>query len=207
MYCNPLYQSLQTLEELLKDELRKLKIELQELEVNTKVAKIEGKDTTNVETLIDEIKNQINLAEENLEKKNFEEASSNISNAKNLLEKAKDLLDKLEVIKVKGFILPLWVIIALLVLVSVIIFVVILIKKKKMKKLLRPWIIPFGRLAESVKVKKMPKVDIGKEKVKIERMLKVLEKEKEEGIISTKAYREMKKTLEKKLEQIEKKLK
>ena len=74
-----------------------------------------------------------------------------------------------------------------------------------MKKLVRPWVIPFGKLADSVKGKKTPEKDIEKEKERIERMINVLEKERKEGIISASAYREMKKSLERKLKEVNKK--
>jgi hypothetical protein len=196
-----------SLEDLLKDDLRKIRKELQDLEVDTRVAEIENKDTTNVELLIDEIHAQIELAEDYLEEGDLEQASSNIANAKNLLEKAKDMLDRLEVIKVRGFMLPLWAIILILVGIAIAVFLVLYFKRKKVQKMLRPWIVPFGKLTDAVKLKKAPEEDMAKEKEKIERMLKVLEKEREEGIISVGAYREMKKSLEKKLESVKKKIK
>ena len=194
-------------EDLLREEIRKIRSELHDLEVDTKVAEIEKKDTTNVELLIDEIKVQLGFAEDYIEEGDLEQASSNIANAKNLLEKAKDALDRLEVIKVKGFILPLWAIILILVGTAVGVFVVLYFRRKKVEKILRPWIVPFGKLADAVKIKKAPAEDMAKEKEKIERMLKVLEKERKEEIISVGAYREMKKSLEKKLERVKKKIK
>jgi len=195
-----------SLEELLREELRRLKIELQELEVDTKVAKIEDKDTSNVELLIEEIKLQLSLAEDNIERGNLEEASSNLGNARNLLEKAKDLLDKLEIMKVRIF-LPLWIIIAIIITLALIVFVIVFLRRAKAKKKLRPWIIPFGKVADSVKGKKITKEDLLREKERIERMLNILEREKEEGIISVAAHKEMRKSLESKLEKLEKKLK
>ena len=194
-----------SLEELLRDEIRNVKRELQDLEVNTRVAEIEGKDTTNVKLLIEEIKAQIDLAEEKLDDNELDEASSSLANAKNLLQKAKDMLERLQVITVEGYVFPIWAIVAIIMVVSIIVFAVMYMRGKKVGKMLRPWIMPFGRLADAVKVKKAPKEDMSKEREKVERMLNVLEKERKEGIISAGAYKEMKKSLEKKLEKFKKK--
>jgi phosphopantothenate synthetase len=57
------------------------------------------------------------------------------------------------------------------------------------------------------KVEVEVKQDLIREKEKLLRMLEVLEKERSEGIISLAAYTEMKKSIEERLEKIEKKLK
>jgi uncharacterized membrane protein len=196
-----------SLEELIREEIRTVRRELQDLEVDTRVAEIEGKDTTNVELMIEEIKSQADLAETYLDDGELEDASSSIANAKNLLERARDMLDKLEVIKVRARVIPLWMIVAATIIISVIVFLYVYLKRKRVQKILRPYIVQFGKLTDSVKLRGPPKEDLTKEKQKVERMLRVLEKERKEGIISAGAYREMKKSLEKKLENVQKKLK
>jgi len=113
------------------------------------------------------------------------------------------LLESLEIVKEKEFI-PIWVIFVLFIcIVAGMLFVVFAWKRKKITKI-RPYIIPLGRLAEAVKKKKVNKEEIEAEKEKLTRMLKILEKEKEEGIISGSSYEKMKKSLEEKLAKLEK---
>jgi hypothetical protein len=196
----------ESMEELLKQEIKRLKEDLQNLQVDIKVAEREGKDVSSVSIIVNEIKSQIDSAEENIENKKTEEALANISSAKNLIERARDLLNKLEVIRARGFIIPLWwLILILVILIGVGSISVILLKKKKVPTL-RPWIIPIGKLADIVKGKKVSKEEIIKEKEKLLRMLEVLEKEKDEKTISFGAYMEMKKNIEKKLSKIEEKI-
>jgi hypothetical protein len=178
---------------------------LQDLQVDTKLAEKEGKDVSSISIIIDEIKSQIDKTEENIENENFEDALSNIMNAKNLLERARDLLNKLEIVRVRGFILPLWLIILIIILIAAVSVVVILWKKKKLPPV-RPWVIPLGKVVEMVKGKKPDKEEMIKEREKLLRMLEVLENERKEGIISIGAYKEMKKSIEKKLSDIEQKI-
>jgi len=194
-----------SLEELLKEELDKIKNTLQELEVDVKIAEKEGKDVSGVLILLDEIKSQITLIEENLKGNKTEEALKNIANIKSLIDRAKDLLSKLETTQIKKpFFIPLWVVIILIVIISVLI-VLLLMQRLKVLPPLRSYIIPLGKTVE--KTKEKPKEDLAKEREKLLRMLEILEREKNEKIISTIAYKEMKKTVEEKLKKIEKKLK
>jgi len=196
----------QSLEELLKDELNKIKTALQELEIDIKVAQKEGKDVSNVLIFVDEIKSQINIIEDNLKNNKTEEALKNIANVKNLIDRARDLLSKLEVLKVKEFfVIPSWAFLIILILIVSVSITVILLSRMRVLPPLRPYIIPLGKTVE--KTKEKPKEDFAKEREKLLRMLEILEKEKNEKIISTIAYKEMKKTVEEKLKKIEKKLK
>jgi len=62
-----------------------------------------------------------------------------------------------------------------------------------------------GRLVEAVKHKKVSKEEIETEKEKLTRMLKIIEKEKQQGIITGISYERMKKSIEEKLNKLEKK--
>jgi uncharacterized membrane protein len=198
----------ESVEELLRAEIKKLKDDLFSLEVDTKVAEKEGKDVSAIMLLIDSIKSYIKSAEENLENKKFSEALENVANAKNLLERARSMLSKAEVIVKPPSVLPFfpWLIVVLVVVSAVVAGIVFWMRKRKKVVGVRPWVIPLGRLADLVKAKKVNKEDLIKEKERLLRMLEVLEKEKEEKLVSLGAYREMKKNLEKKLAEIEKKL-
>jgi uncharacterized membrane protein len=194
----------ESVEELLKEEIKKLKEDLQNLQVDTKVAEREGKDVSNILTIIDEIKSQINLAEENLENRKTEDALANVANAKNLIDKAIDLLNQLEIMKIRGVVPPSWVIFIIVILIAIVSLYVL--SKKKKVPVLRPWTIPLGKIVDVVKGKKVSREEIIKEREKLLRMLEVLEKEKDEKIISIGAYMEMKRNIEKKLSKIEEKI-
>jgi len=195
-----------SLEELLRDEISKLKSELALLEQDVKKAEKEGKDVSLVMPLIEDIRIQIELAEDNLKNNKLEDALENVRIAKNLIDRARDLLSKLQVKKAvaKPF-FPIWLI-ALILVLSILIPTVILLTRKKIPAL-RPYIVPLGRVAEKVKEKKKEaKEELVRERERLLRMLEVLEREREEGIISLAAYKEMKKNIEEKLKRIEKKL-
>jgi hypothetical protein len=196
----------ESLEELLKQELQKLKDDFQELQVDTKVAEREGKDVSAISIFINEIKTQIDSAEENLANHKATDALNNVSNARNLILKARDLLNKLSIAKVQAFVLPLWSIFVILIIVIAAVVSVFLWKKKKVPTL-RPWIVSLGKSIDLIRKKKtVSQEDIQNERQKLLRMLEVLEKEKDEKIISLSAYKEMKKTIEKKLASIEGKI-
>ena len=130
----------------------------------------------------------------------------NVSSAVTLIKKAKELLDTLEVVEMPF--ISIWIVLILLIVIIVIVFIVVYLwRKKKLKPMLRPYIIQISRLVERAKSKEVDKGKLEAEKEKMVRMLKVLEKEKSEGLITTNAYTKMKKSLEKKLEEIDKKIK
>jgi len=194
----------QSMEELLEDEIKKLKSDLALLEQDVKKAEAEGKDVSVLLTLLEDIRIQINLAEENLRNNKLEDAFENVRRARNLIDKARDLLSKLEVKRaVFKPVIPIWLI---LILIPAILVPVIIFLTRKKIPVLRPYIAPLGRVAEKVK-KEEKKEELVREREKLLRMLEVLEKEREEGIISIAAYKEMKKNIEDKLKNIEKKLK
>ena len=70
---------------------------------------------------------------------------------------------------------------------------------------LRPYIKHVERVRKQVKTREAPVAVPTAEKEKILRMLAVLENEKKEGIVTDRAYNEMKKNLEAKLARTEKK--
>jgi uncharacterized membrane protein len=186
-----------SLKEVITADIQKLKDDLQELTIETKVAEREGKNVSSILILLDEIKNKISLAEDNLEKDNTDDALENVSDASNLIERVKALLSSLELRAVEFPLLPLLAV--FIAIVTVIVSVYILNKRKKLPKLVLPHI--------RGSTKGINKEELLKEKDKLLRVLKILEKEKDEKIISTEAYEEVKKTTEKKLAEIEKKLK
>jgi hypothetical protein len=200
-------------DELLENEIKKLKEDVEKLEVDAKFAEELGKDVKNVLDLIREIKDQIALAETNLAKKLYEDAMANVDTAANLLERARNLLVKSTVtVKYKEEIVPfwqIWVIIIVLIVLNVVLVIVLWRKgvTKKMIKMLRPSLSEAKEIAGIVKEKAVDTQALAEERERITRMTALLDKEFKEGIISEDAYKELKKRNEDKLKDIEKKLK
>jgi uncharacterized membrane protein len=193
----------QSLEELLKNDIKKYKEELQDLYIDIKIAEKEGKDVSTALGLFNQAKTKVDSAEQDLEDNKTEDALDKLSTVPKLIRRAKDLLDSLEKPKEEG--ISIWIIlIAFLGIIAAVIIIVLVWKRKKITKL-RPYIISLGRVAEIVKKKKISKEDMEVERDKLTRMLKVLEKEKEQGIITGNSYDKMKKSIEEKLSKLEKK--
>ena len=196
-----------SLEELLENEIQKLEEELINLKVDIKVAEREGKDVSGILTIVETIESYIKGAKDDVKSGDLDSAMEKVSSAVALMKKAKELLDTLEALEVEPF-LSIWIVLILLIVIIVIVFIVVYFwKKKKLKPMLRPYIIQISRIVEGTKKKEVDKGKLQEEKEKILRMLKVLEREKSEGLITTNAYKKMKKSLEKKLEEIDKKIK
>ncbi|MFH1228912.1 MAG: NEW3 domain-containing protein [Candidatus Aenigmatarchaeota archaeon] len=193
----------QSMEELVISDLRKLRDSLQELYIDTKIAEKEGKDVSIVMSLYNEAKSKLDGAEVDLTNGSTPDALDKVSNASKLIKRARDLLDGLEVVRTFDF--SLWIVFGLFAfLILAVIIIVILWRKKKLRNI-RPYIIPLIKLVESVKHKKVSREDAGIEKEKLNRMLNIVEKEKEQGILTGSSYEKMKKSIQEKLSKLEKK--
>jgi len=197
----------ESIEELLKEEIKKLKSDLEDLKVDVKLAEKDGKDVSNVLLIVNETENQIDGAEKDLEENNTESAMDKTQNAINLIKKARDLLNSLEVVKAPTGVFPMWIIFVVIILIAAIVVVFVYLWKKKKIEKIRSYIIPLGRLVESVKRKEVDTSKLENERENINRMLTALEREKNEGMISSSSYEKMKKSLEEKLNEINKKIK
>ncbi|MCS7093981.1 MAG: NEW3 domain-containing protein [Candidatus Aenigmarchaeota archaeon] len=193
-----------SIEELLEEEISKLEDEYADLVIKAKIAEKEGKDVSVVNSLLEKIKEELRGARISLHGKNYEDASKKVENVKTMIERVKDLLSKLQ-IKQRVFIIPIWPLVSLLG-VSFLIFLVFYTKFRKKEKVRLPVIISTAKLAEMVKAKES-RENILREREEVLRALKALEKSRKENIISEEAYRAMKRTLEEKLDRIEKKIK
>ena len=190
-----------SMEEVVQNEINKVKKMLEDLIIDTKVAEREGKDVSLVYDMIDEVERKIKSAEDNLANASFEDALDNLADAKLLIERARDLLRKLYVVKAKPFIIPIWLI-GLIVATVVSLGIIIVLRKRKVE-VIRPWIIQLGKVVEEARKKKVAKKEaIMVEREKIMRMLEILEKERKEKLISFSAYRQMKRNLENKLKKL-----
>ncbi|MFH8087071.1 MAG: NEW3 domain-containing protein, partial [Candidatus Aenigmatarchaeota archaeon] len=194
----------ESLEELLKAEIEKLKEDVKALEGEISIAEKEGKNVSSVLVYLKEIKTQIEQAEINLANNRTEEAIENIATAKGLIEKAREILLRLKPPVVEVFVLPYWLILLIVVIIACLIIAIILIRKKGMPSIrIKPALPALPKKVEKVEAKE----ELVREKEKLLRTLEILEKERKEGIISLASYTEMKKSIEERLQKIEKKLK
>ena len=190
-----------SLEELIKEELRKVENEYIELLADTKLAKKEGKDTSAVESLIDEIQKGMDRAKDYFEAKEFEKTLDELTNVKNLIERAREILSSLKVpTKPKKPLIPTFVLVILIIALPLAVILILFVKKRKVKfKVALPKI--------ELRRKKEEAFEVEKEIERLRRLLKVLEKERKEGIISLTAYNEMKRNILNKLKRLEEKTK
>jgi uncharacterized membrane protein len=188
--------------ELIDFELVRLKARLRELKTRTENAKAAGYDVSPVEDLIKDIENEIELAENYLQKELYDAALDAVYNAWQLIKEAEDLLED---ILARGL-LPWWVI--LIIVFGVVIAVLVVFMRRMMKNLR---ILLRGRLSEARQVagavKPKGDVDILRtEKSKNQRMLGLLESQYRSGIISKDAYESMRKRSEEKINEIDRKI-
>jgi uncharacterized membrane protein len=196
----------ESIEDVIKIEIQNLEEQFQEIIIDSKVAEREGKDVTAIKLLIEEIKEQISLAKKNLDAGKTEEALVNIGNGKNLIERTRRLLDGLEKPVAPAAEFPFLLILGIVVLIILIVLSVYLYLKKT-KKTVKIFQIPYvSGLIKLVKGKEVSKDVLLREHDKLSRMLHILEKERTEGIISEKAYDEMKKSLKVKIYKMGKKI-
>ena len=195
-----------SLKELLEEEIRKLEEDLIDLKVEIRIAEMEGKDVSDVLTLVDTIESYIAEAKDYLRKNDIDLGMEKINSSLTLMKRARDLLDMLEVEEPET--LSIFVIFILVIVIIVIVFPLVYFwRKKRLKEVTRPYTMRIRNLVERVKRKEVDIEKLQKEKEKSFRMLKVLDKEKSEGLITGDTYKKMKSGLEKKIAEIEKKMK
>ena len=197
-----------SIEELLREEIADLREQIEDLKVDMRVAQIQGFDISVVELLVEQAEEELDEAEENLDRGRVDEAIGNVRKAKNLINKSRNILDGFGINDVSLLpLLPFFNIVAIVgaVLGSSFGIIFVLYRKKKLPERMRPWILHIVKLTETMKPKvKAPSVDAVKESEKLTRMLEVLEKERKENIISIGAYNEMKRSIQKKIIKLKK---
>ena len=195
-----------SLKELLEDQIRSLESDLIELKVDIKVAEREGKDVSDVLTIVNTIESYMEDAKDYLKKNEIDLGMDKITSSLTLMKRARDLLDILEISEPEP--ISIFVILFILILIIVVVFVIVYFwRKKRLKEVLRPYTSRIRSLFERVRKRKVDVEGLQKEKEKAYRMLKVLESEKKEGLVTNDAYKKMKSNLEKRINEIEKKLK
>jgi len=193
-------------EELLDYEIKKLKKEIQDFELEVERAKEDGKDVSEVERLLEEAKNQVSFAEDYLLRKMYDDCLESVFVARSLLDRAKYALSVAPYIE--RVLLPMWLMVILIVLAVAVVVVFIWLKKFKIdiSRIVRPSMKEVKEVAAEVKEKQPEREALEAERDKIKRMLRLLKSELNEGIISKKAYNELNFRNEAKLAEVETKL-
>ncbi|MFC2143466.1 NEW3 domain-containing protein [Candidatus Aenigmatarchaeota archaeon] len=196
-----------SVEDLIELELEDIKRELKVLERDTDNAEKQGKNVDNIRKMIFEIKRYITSAESNLEQGRPEDALDDIENARNLIQRAREMLAALE-IEFEAEEFPLFFIITIFVIITVLVTTTLNFVLRKKQGPISPHMkAHFDKIREKMSGPAVDKNELAAEKEKLMRMLNVLEKEKTEGIVSSSAYKEMRKGIDDKLHRINKKLK
>jgi uncharacterized membrane protein len=195
-------------EELVRYQLEKLKAAFEDFKEDVEAEEARGeKDLTRVKEIMDEIEYQIELTEGYLDAKMFEEALESVTTGWRLLDRARDLLRTAPQIKPVTILeIPDWMITLILILIILALALVILVNryKKKINRIFKfrerapesataKDLIGIGPEAERAEEEAAAAARRADERKKIEKVLALLEREYKEGIISEKAYNELRK--------------
>ncbi len=194
-------------EELVRYELEKLKEEFKEFKEDVNATAEEGKkDLTRVYGIIDEIQYQIDLTEGYLDAKMFDEALDSVTTGWRLLERGRELLRAAPPIKpVTILVIPDWMITLIMLLIIAILALLLLTSKykKKLERIFKRGVPetryakeaigagPAVKAAEEEEAAATARREAEREKIK--KVLNLLDREYNEGIISEKAYNELRK--------------
>ncbi|RKX42137.1 MAG: hypothetical protein DRP27_09800, partial [Thermotogae bacterium] len=192
----------ESVRELLKVEIQRLKNALSTLKNQTEAARKAGKRVDIILQMISEAEEHIGLAEKNLAEEKFEIAMEEISTASNLIEKAKDLLMKMLAAPPRIAFFNIWIILLIGIILASSITIFVWMRRKPVVK---PPLAEIRRFMELAKIKKSEE-ELRKEKEKLIRMLGLIERERKEGLITESVYVELKKSIEGKLEKIKRAL-
>ncbi|MFH0929006.1 MAG: NEW3 domain-containing protein [Candidatus Aenigmatarchaeota archaeon] len=196
-----------SIKEMLETEIAMVEKSLIELKIDLRVAEREGKDVSDVLTIVDTIESYIEDAKDYLRKNDLDSGMESITSALSLIKRARDLLDMLEMEEPEPFASLIFVFGILIAIILVVILLVYLWRKKRLKQMLRPYMSRIKDVFHRSKNNEAELESLKKEKDKIYRMIKVLDKERSEGMITEGTYNRMKDSLESRLNKIEKKLK
>ena len=191
--------------ELVEYELARLKARLEQLEI--RISEVEKeREVSDVLKLVEEVKKQIRLAEDYLSQERYDSALNAIYVGFNVLERAEYLL---KIAPLKPPVMPAWIIALIVIFTAVTIILVIIIKKQgAYLKMLLKVRVPRVWLAKHLSAsKESEKESLMHEKEKTQRVLKLLESQYKEGIISKEAYLAIKRRTEDRLKKTKEKLK
>ncbi|VVB60928.1 NPCBM-associated, NEW3 domain of alpha-galactosidase [uncultured archaeon] len=195
-----------SIEELINRDITNLKIDLGKLQDDTDFSEKLGKDVSRVRDIISQAQTQIKSAEDNMKKKSFDDALQNTQTTSGLIKRGKLLLETASV--PEGTVQPVqraWISAFEILLIIIFIASAALWTLKSKGKLNVGFLQKYAKADKGASEEK--KKELSDEKAKIERMLRLLENELKEGIITESAYNELRKRNEEKLERIDSELK
>jgi len=199
-----------SIEDLIKQELMTLKIDIEKLEEDTDYSERLGKDVSEVRNIISSARAQIKLAEDNVNKKSFDDALLNTQTASGLIKRGKRLLESLGAEVSEGSQKPTqsaWLFGLEALLIIVIIAAIALWMVRSRGKFKWNTIKAYLKRSEKKEDNEERKKELASEKEKIMRMTKLLENELKEGIITQNAYNELRKRNDDKMAKLERELK
>ncbi|MBN2330932.1 MAG: hypothetical protein JXC85_03885 [Candidatus Aenigmarchaeota archaeon] len=195
-------------EELVRYQLKKLKEEFKDFREDVNATAEEGLlDLSRVYDIIDEIQNQIDMTEGYLDAKMFDEALNAVTTGWRLLERGRELLLAAPPLRaITMFMIPDWVLtLVMLLIISILVLVILLSRyRKRIERTFKREVpevtaakemIGAGPAMKGKYVEKDAAAAARKEeeKAKIIKVLNLLEKEYNQGIISENAYKELRK--------------
>ncbi|MBW6461423.1 MAG: hypothetical protein K0B07_00015 [DPANN group archaeon] len=196
-----------SIEELIRHDIVNLKIEISKIEEDIYFSQRIGKEVSHIWNTVDQAWSELVLAEENADAKLFDDALQNIQVVSGLVKRAKMLLEtssKIEDLDDGNI----WIT-ALKVLVVMGLFALVSVWwiRKKDKFKLKKSLNKFKKKTLSKEEIEIRQKELIYDKTKIQRVLKLLERESKDGTINKDAYDELKNINDKKLSAIDKKIK
>ncbi|MCX6819230.1 MAG: NEW3 domain-containing protein [Candidatus Aenigmarchaeota archaeon] len=188
--------------ELILFNLETIRNRLSELENATLKAESAGRNVTAIMNMLYEIKDMVRIAEKYTDMNDYDTALAMIKTIKDMLDKAGTELEISQIIASR----PLETSYLLLIIIIIVILIVVIYwlnkRMKLFEKSMKQYIFETKRLV----VGRKTVTELQKEKGIIEKMLKILKKEYDEGLISKNSYEELKNNNEKRLSEIERKI-
>ena len=197
-----------SIEDLIRQDIINLKIELHKLEDDIYFSQNIGKDVSKVWGIVEQAWIQIELAENNLDNKRYDEALQNIQVVSGLIKQAKIILETPTEMDDADWKDSIWIfVLKVLIVLAVFAYISVWWIRKKDKYKLKASLKRYMKRSLSKEEIETRKKDFENDKERIQRVLNLLETESKEGIINNESYKELKQLNESKIRGIDKKLK
>jgi hypothetical protein len=197
-------------EELVSYELKKLKTEFQKLQDEIAAGKRDGKDVSGLDEIVNSTAKQIEIAGNYFRNKMFDDAIKEIYTGWNMINRAREMLIQAPFIRpVLIPVLPDWFLPLLIILLLVILIILVLLRRirRRFERYLKHARYPEAKSIATLMKKEMESEALINERERLLKMLKLLESERNEGLLSETAYLELKRKNEERLKMIEEKMK
>ncbi len=197
-----------SIEDLIRQDIINLKIELHKLEDDIYFSQNIGKDVSKVWGILEQAWIQIEFAEDNLDNKKYDEALQNIQVVSGLIKRAKMILETSYEAEDVSWMDSIWILaLKVLIVLAVLAYISVWWIRKKDKYKLKASLKRYMKRSLSKEEIETRKKVFENDKEKIQRVLTLLETETKEGIINNESYKELKHLNENKILDINKKIK